>query len=147
MKLLHAVLLCVFSFCVVRADLLPLPDESALKQWGKKSNTTLTRGKAGSLTMEVRTNAFVFGWMQRPLPAQAVTPQAAGLYGRFRSAPENRAQITVTFILKDGKEPLYYSCTQGNLADSSGEWTEFYVPFAEFRHERGNAKTSRCIDD
>ena len=141
MKLLHAVLLCVFSFCVVRADLLPLPDESALKQWGKKSNTTLTRGKAGSLTMEVRTNAFVFGWMQRPLPAQAVTPQAAGLYGRFRSAPENRAQITVTFILKDGKEPLYYSCTQGNLADSSGEWTEFYVPFAEFRHERGNAKT------
>ncbi len=136
MKLFQALLGFALSVCVARADLLPLADEAALKPWGKKSNVTLARGKEGALVVEVRTGAFAYGWVQRPLPAQAVTPQTAGLYGRFRAAPENRAQLTVTLIVNDGKEHRYYSCSQGNVADSRGEWIEFYAPLAEFRPER-----------
>ena len=68
-------------------DLVPLADDAALKPWLKKVNTVLSRRAEGSLAMEVRPGTFNFGWAQCPLPAGAVTPQTAGVYGRFRAAP------------------------------------------------------------
>ncbi len=142
MKLCHALSFFALALCMARADLIPLPDDAALKPWGRKSNVALTRDRVGALVMEVRTNEFAFGWIQRALPAQAVPLHAMGVYGRFRSAPENRAQLTVTVILNNGKEHRYFSCPQGSVADSRGEWIEFYAPFTEFRPEP-SAKAQR----
>jgi hypothetical protein len=136
MKLFAAFLLAALALGAARADLLPLADEAALNLWSKKKNTALARSQDGALVMEVRTGEFNFGWMQRPLPAKAASPEAAGVCGRYRSAPESRAQLTVTLILKSGGEPRFYSCSQGNVSDSRGEWIEFYAPLTAFRPER-----------
>ena len=122
------------------ADLLPLADEAALKTWAKKRNTVLSRSQGGALTMGVSAGEFNFGWAQCPITADALPAQAAGVYGRFRAAPGNRAQLALMLVLLDGKEPAYFSCSQGHLAESGGEWLEFYAPLSDFRPDR-NAKS------
>ncbi len=129
------------------ADLLPLAGEAELKPWSKKVNTSLSRNKGGSLTMEVRTGDFNFGWAQCPLPADAVPVQAAGVYGRFRAAPGTQAQLGLMLILLNGKEAVYFSCSQGPLADSRGEWLEFYAPLSDFRPERNVQKRTLTASD
>ncbi len=123
----------------VAADLVPLADEAALKPWSKKINTSLSRAEGGALTMAVRTGDFNFGWSQCPLPAGAVPPQAAGVYGRFRAAPGTQGQLALMMLLLNGKETDYYACSQGSLAESGGAWIEFYAPLSDFRPDR-NAK-------
>lgn len=140
MKPPFAFILFVVSFVSARADLLPLSGASDLTIWGKKSNTTLTCGPDRALVMDVRAGEFAYGWAQRPLPAGAVPAQAAGLYGRFRAHPATRAQLSLTLILLDGKTQAYFSCAQGNLSESKGEWVEFFAPLADFKPERA-AKT------
>ena len=139
--------LAVLSFFSARADLLPLANDAALKEWHRKTNTAVSRNLDGSLTMEVRPGEFPFGWIQRVLPAQSVPPSAAGVYGRFRSAPENCAQLTVTVILNNGKEHRFFSCPQGPVADSRGEWIEFYARFTEFRPEKSAKAQSLKASD
>ena len=130
----------IFVSCLsVAADWVPLADDAALKSWSKKVNTSLSRNSDGSLAMEVRAGEFNFGWAQCPLSAEAVPPQTAGVYGRFRAVSGTRAQLTLMMLLLNGKESAYYSCGQGSLADSRGEWVEFFAPLSDFRPDR-NAK-------
>jgi len=118
-------------------DLVPLADDAALKPWLKKVNTVLSRRAEGSLTMEVRPGTFNFGWAQCPLPAGAVTPQTAGVYGRFRAAPGTQGQLSLMVLCLNGKTSANYVCpAQALLAESRGEWLEFYVPLSDFRPER-----------
>ena len=133
-------LLWIFAPCLyVAADLVPLADEAALKPWSKKINTSLSRAEGGALRMAVRAGDFNFGWSQCPLPAAAVPPEAAGVYGRFRAAPGSQGQLALMVLLLNGKETTYYSCSQGSLAASGGAWVEFYAPLSDFRPDR-NAK-------
>jgi len=140
-------LFVVFPLLCGAADPVPLADEAALKPWSKKSNTSLARNRDGSLTMAVRAGDVGFGWAQCPIPVGAVPAQAAGVYGRFRAAPGTQAQLGLMLLLFRGKEPTYYSCGQGSLAESRGEWLEFYAPLSEFRPDRNAPKRAVRASD
>jgi hypothetical protein len=147
MKLAVALSVALAFIQAVRADLLP---SSATDQglWIKKGNTSITHRPARSLQMEVRSGAFNYGWVQRPLTTNTLPgPLSAGLYGRFRSSSATSAQVTLTVILRAGKEQTYFSCSQANLSDSAGEWVEFYAPFDLFRSTSdARAKTLKASD-
>lgn len=145
MKPLAAALL-LLSFCA-RAALLPLAPADDLKAWGRKPNTALAAEADGALAVTVTSGEFNFGWFQRPLPPGEVGPQSAGVYLRFRAPVGHRAQLTVTLIRRVGKEAFYYSCGQGNIGESRGEWIEVYAPFSDLRPERaGTPATLKAAD-
>ena len=146
-NMMRVLLLVLLPLLRLSADLLPLAGETELKPWSKKVNTSLSRNKDGSLTMEVRTGEFNFGWAQCPLSADAVPAQVAGVYGRFLAAPGTRAQLGLMLLLLNGKEPVYFSCSLGRLSESGGEWLEFYAPLSDFRPERNAPKRTLKASD
>ena len=136
MRIVRLIVMGAMAVASARADFLPLADEAALKVWSKKSNVGLSRNPDGSLAMAVRTNAFTFGWAQCPLSDKDLAPQTAGVYGRFRAAPGARGELGLMLLLLGGKDSVYYAWSGGPLADSRGEWLEFYAPLSEFRPDR-----------
>ena len=142
MKIFPVLSLSFIFLTTLQADLLPLSDASSLRRWGRKTNTDLTRGDSGNLLVDVRTGTFNFGWLQCPLTSDSVSPHAVGIYGRFRATSDNRAQLSFSLILHSGSASDYYTCSQGALSDSQGDWVEFYVPFSSLTPVRATQRRS-----
>ena len=141
-----AALLLAFA-AISRADWLPLRDDASLKNWKSKNNTRLAKGERGALLADVRTGAADYGWFQCAISTNACSRQAVGVYGRFRAEKSARSALGLALILHRGRSAEYYACSLGSLADSQGEWIEFYAPFSDLTPERNAARRRLSATD
>ncbi|MDX9980847.1 MAG: heparinase II/III family protein [Lentisphaeria bacterium] len=120
-----------------------LADEDAAV-WDRKANTTTASLAAadsqpsGGIRVTIDPAEFTYGWVNRAFP-DADYSGAGGLHGFYRS--QGSGTVVGHVMLLGDQEASYFRSDLGQLADSRGEWVEFYLAFRNMRYERGPQKS------
>ncbi|MGQ9731933.1 MAG: heparinase II/III domain-containing protein [Candidatus Zipacnadales bacterium] len=126
--------------------------ENADEGWNHKNNTTIDvrpsepQAGPGAMCFTIDPAEFAYGWIHHALPNVDLST-AVGVYGYYRAPVGAQGKLDMFICLGPvGEELSYFRGTVGELADSRGEWLEFYVPFNAMRHERGPVTSFRPSD-
>jgi len=125
-------------------------DEGAAEGWNHKSNTVIDvrppgpHDGAGAMRFTIDPAEFAFGWIHRALPEVELSA-TEGIHGFYRANAGAQGKLRLYLCLSTPNEDLsYFGGDVGELADSGGEWLEFYVPLAGLSWERGPIRSLRA---
>jgi hypothetical protein len=146
MKRLLASFACLFGLSalaqpIVQFDLAK--EDPAV--WDHKVNTTVEAVSVqdsrpgGAVRVTIDPTEYSYGWLNRAFP-EADYATAAGIHGYYRSQGSG-SLLAHVMLLEEQREPSYFRVDVGQLADSHGEWVEFFVDFGAMRYERGPRKS------
>ncbi len=117
--------------------------------WSYKSNTTIEpaipqpHDGRRALRFSIDPVEFSYGWIHRDLPDVDLS-ELAGIHGFFRGPAGVQGTLLFHLCLPTpGEDMSYFQGDLGDLADSRGEWVEFYVGLGDLRHERGPLRSVR----
>ena len=117
-----------------------------IKAWRHKVNTEVSvvtdspkEGRA-ALRYTVETSKWTFGWIHCKLP-QADYAKAGGVHGWYRCNPAATGKVISHLVLyRNGQPGAYFVGDVGTLSGAATEWTEFYIPFSQFKYSSGPIK-------
>ena len=117
--------------------------DNAAEGWRHKVNTSVDVRPAspfegrGAMRFTIDPAKFSYGWVHRALPDTDMA-NMAGVYGVYRAPRGAQGQLLLHFCLRVQTPGLsYFRADLGRLADSRGEWIEFYAALADLWYERG----------